>query len=230
MTMASKKRSAAALSEDGELANDEILELHQFVEGCSGYFQCRACRMLPLDLRAFGSISLGRPSVEFVQNHSKICRGEVFCLDHLAKTMKEFIKTETNINSSILLQPRFKVIIREIVAHNEILVEVFTHGVEAVMKKKADADFATPGLWKKLPNKVSYEKVADAFEGFIVTTTDLFGKLGEFTLLLRYLQSICPALSVPAEVLASSAAAKKRAAEDAKNAPPPSSDEESDEE
>ena len=200
LTMA-KKRSAAAM-EDDTPADDGVLETYKFAfEDGDGVYQCQMCKMIHQDLRAEGSVSEERPSVSFCKKHNAICRADVFDLTYIASLMKEFIATETGLNNSIVVQPRFKAIIREMVGDDEELVEVFTHGVEAVMRKKSDADFATPGLYKGLPAEVSYDNVSKAFDSFIVTTSDLFGTLAEHELFLRFLQCINPSLQVPQSVL-----------------------------
>lgn len=208
-----KKRKAADV-EDGTPADEQVLEANNFAREANGVYQCQNCKMIPQDLRAEGSICAEAPSVSFVQDHCRICRGEVFDLTYCAGLMKDFISTETGLNTSVVIQPRFKNIIRVMVGDEESLVEVFTHGVEAVMKKKSDEDFATPGLYRDLPAEVDYAKVSQAFESFIVTTTDLFGNLAEFDLLVRFLQCICPALEVPQSVL------EENASKQAKLPPP----------
>ena len=139
-----KKRKADEV-EDGTPADDGVLGANNFAFE-DGLYQCQKCKMIPQGLRAEGSLSDDRPSVSFCQKHAGICRGDVFDLTYIASLMKEYIKTETGLNNAIVVQPRFKAIIREMVGDDEELVEVFTHGVEAVMKKKSDEDFATPGL------------------------------------------------------------------------------------
>ena len=215
-----KKRKAEEV-EDGTPADDGVLEANSFAFE-NGVYQCQKCKMIPQGLRAEGGLSEARPSVSFCKNHADVCRGDVFDLTYIASLMKEFIASETGLNNSMVVQPRFKAIIREMVTPPttsdggdddddddnvaEELVEVFTHGLEAVLKKKSDEDFATPGLYKGLPTEVNYDKISKAFDGFAVTTTDLFGNLAEHEIFLSFLQCINPSLQVPQSVLDENAA------------------------
>ena len=141
-------------------ADDTSLEKHGFFSNSIG-FSCLRCRMVPVDLRARGSLSQQRPHESFVAQHAKICKGEAFDLSALLTVAKQMVDAVPNPNVSleIIQSPAFKEFVRSLVGDSDNLVDVLTEGVVALSKATADTTpgdekFNSRGLWASFPASI----------------------------------------------------------------------------
>ena len=200
--------SGTRVTRRSENGDDAILAPFGFFEAPIQSFFCARCRMVPLALRARGSLSFARPSLDFMTEHSEACKGDGFDLWFVVESFKKLLK-EKKFDLSCMTDPLFKDVIREAVGGNEDLTSIFTselvkvyqmsrHGgvtraVENYVKAKSE------GMWCKFPRTVDCIGVSQAFEKFAATKNGISSKLGDHSALVSFLLLLSPSLSMPGE-------------------------------
>jgi len=159
-------------------ADDTTLERHGFYSTAAhvSWYGCVRCRMVPLDLRAKGSLSQQRPSEAFVQRHKNICKGREFDLSALLGVAKQMVDAVQNPNISILFlqTPAFQEFVRSLVGDSNDLVNIFTEGVVEQSKRTVDQDQATAcskynseGRWNSFPSSIDVRTSKLLFENLL---------------------------------------------------------------
>ena len=200
--------SGARVTRRSENGDDAILAPFGFFEAPIQSFFCARCRMVPLALRARGSLSFARPSLDFMTEHSEACKGDGFDLWFVVESFKKLLK-EKQFDLSCMTDPLFKDVIREAVGGNEDLTSIFTselvkvyqmsrHGgvtraVENYVKVKSE------GMWCKFSGTVDCARVSQAFEKFAAAKHGMSSKLADHSALVSFLLLLSPSLSMPGE-------------------------------
>ena len=112
-------------------ANDTILEENGFIAipSATGWYGCIRCRMVPINLRAEGSMSSERPDHSFVQQHHKICKADSFDLSTLLTITKKMVASVPGVSMDLFKSSAFKEFVGSLVGGNEALVQVFTDDI-----------------------------------------------------------------------------------------------------
>jgi len=124
-------------------ANDAILEKNGFAVMASGWYGCLQCRMVPVDLRAAGSLSQERPDQTLVQQHYKNCKADSFDLSTLLTTTTNMVDSIPGVSIDLLKNPAFKEFVRSLVGGNETLAHVFTDGIVELDRRMGADSSAT---------------------------------------------------------------------------------------
>lgn len=188
--------------------DDAVLTQFGFFEAPVQSFFCAHCRMVPLGFRARGSLSFARPTLEFLTEHSEVCKGDGFDLWFVVESLKKLLKTDINLDC--MTDPLFKAVINESLGGNNDLTSIFTnelvkvyqmsrHGgvtraVESYVKAKSE------GLWCQFPRTISMPKVTQAFEKFAATKKDMSPQLVDHPALVSFLLLISPSMNMPSEI------------------------------
>jgi hypothetical protein len=188
-------------------ADDTTLERHGFYSTAAhvSWYGCVRCRMVPLDLRAKGSLFQQRPSEAFVQRHESICKGREFDLSALLAVAKQMIDAVQNPNISInfLQTPAFQEFVRSLVGDSEDLVNIFTEGVVEQSKRTADQDQATAcskfnseGCWNSFPSSIDVRTSKLLFENLLQEVdTDTANKMRTNEHFKTYIRIVAPSLT-----------------------------------
>ena len=181
-----------------EEADDTTLAQNGFIETKDGCFECQFCRMVPFSLRAHDSMAIGRPQIEFVLGHQRVCTKDKFDLSDAVEALK--IATEAYpslIDGAILSLPTFVAVVYATVGDE--VGKAIIGGLKnalAVDRNDNANQSESRGLWNKFPSFVDFDKVATAFKEFADTVPDLGSELVEEKHFLRFLQIISPSLII----------------------------------
>lgn len=195
-----------AASHAATFANDEVLAQCGFLETANGCFECQFCRMVSLSLRANDSISIGRPSVEFVQGHVKVCQKDALDLSGAAEALKTASEAYFAMGgAAILSSPLFGTVIRLALGGKADLAKRITDELMSIMIKEQGAtdgneqSISQPlnGLWNEFPSSVDCEAVLNAFKAFAETIQGIDSDLNKETKFLRFFRMISPSFVVP---------------------------------
>jgi len=169
-------------------ASDEDIKSFGFVEAASGWFVCAKCRMIPLELRAVGSLSESRPNIEFLRLHK--CYGNRFEMSTLADVITRLTKRHVSFDFSTLQLSSFKKFIDILVGGHDGLLRIFTDGI--VDSQQRNADIASDSLWCAFPPKVNHDEARIALNAFIESTPGLSSALIRDKDFQEYIQVVSP--------------------------------------
>jgi hypothetical protein len=188
-------------------ADDTILAQCGFVETANGCFECQFCRMVPFALRALDSTSIGRPSVDSVQGHLKVCKKDALDLSSAAQALKAAGEKHFALDGrAILASPAFVKVIEVALGDNEELSKALVEGLVEEMTESQETSEdvnqggskGLSGLWNKFPLSVDSEKVLKAFKDFADSVPDLDTDLFKETQFLRFLRVLSPSFVITA--------------------------------
>jgi len=178
-------------------ANDITLTNHNFIAISSSCFECLGCRMIPLAFRAANSISVQRPTLEFMQSHSNNCKGNALDLTNVVDKMEKCIASHSELSLARLEHPDFVKVISVALGSNPRLLVVFTEIVFNIFKQETNAtNNLISGLSHLFPTSINPDLLCQAFMNFANSVPGMDTSLVKNPTFLQLLQMISPFLVI----------------------------------
>jgi hypothetical protein len=126
------------------------------------FWQCMKCRMVPLDMRAAGSIFFQQPTGEELMSHFNICQKDGTSWDLIDFTMKE-LEDKYRGEIKVVDRDSFADLIRAVVGSTDaVYVSVMTKLGKTFPSSKTIEISNT--VWRKMPASVDMNEVQIAFQ------------------------------------------------------------------
>lgn len=165
-------------------------------------FICQHCRMVPIQFRSRDSTFIGKPPVDFVQQHSLLCKKSSLNLEIVAEALENVLQSTFGNDLSILDRDTFKAMIRSAVGNNATLGAVLTDDVKRVLYQQRTGGSEdtncdqSKDLWNTFPCSVSFSSVESAFRSLACEVGDMSLHLKDHPVLIQYLLLISPSFVV----------------------------------
>jgi hypothetical protein len=174
------------------VVDSKTLQNHSFVSGgglMTPYWQCLACRMVPFEFRALGSLDYACPTIVALQHHVSICQKDGIHLGWVKLAASELRPKYKGGKLNELLER----LVRVVVGGDEELTRLFaTCGTNEEYQLSS-----TSGLWRRLPSSVDYNQVQSVFEGVAKELGLSSTRLLDHPKWIRYLQLVSPCFQCP---------------------------------
>jgi len=143
----------------------EQIQLFGFLKTSSGWYVCKHCRLVPLDLRAKLSLFSIIPSEHQMRTHQTICKKNGFELRPIIQTVQAMIKNIDGMTVEMLGHPLFQSLIRELVGGNSKLCDLFTIGIQSKIQDP-NKTLITSGMGAYIPKVINEGAIFQALQAF----------------------------------------------------------------